>query len=567
MDETVNNKNNVSLVPETDLLGLIQQISCAVQNAGSEERMIQAASGAGQLLANQLDCTVKQAVLFSIVFSLSFNSEYINIADLANFIGCEPIHVARDIRELEELVSGRLLRCIIPEDGMCDQRMNNLRHYSVPSCIFQSICEKNSVRKVVHQSENTAEMLEVISELMNTFYRMEIGFQTMKAEINSLIRENTRLPFSQAILEQKLSDTSLLIILQLCLALSAGEEQLDLAGLLKQVIPDVRSQISLKRQIRREQHELFTRGLICFVPGAFKSESFVRLTEQFAARLFEGEQELLDPERGRKNTELVLHEIIPDKKMFYSGEEERNLQFLEQALMPSNYERLMKKLREKGLPQGVNILFYGPPGTGKTESVLQLARRTGRDIRQIDISETKSAWFGESEKVIKKVFDKYRTLVQQSKAAPILFFNEADGIFSKRKANGRSSTDQTENAIQNIILQEMETLSGILIATTNMEGNLDKAFERRFLYKILFEKPDIHARFMIWETRLPELETDFIRYLAGRFEFTGGQIDNIVRKHVMHQVIKDEEPDTQDIIAWCREENLQEGYKSIGFRL
>ena len=40
----------------------------------------------------------------------------------------------------------------------------------------------------------------------------------------------------------------------------------------------------------------------------------------------------------------------------------------------------------------------------------------------------------------------------------------------------------------------METLEGIMIATTNLTTNLDKAFERRFLYKIRFDKPTLESQ-------------------------------------------------------------------------
>jgi hypothetical protein len=417
------------------------------------------------------------------------------------------------------------------------------------------------------RTESLSDLLAIMSDLMETRHGIEIGLFDLRSEVEALVYENDSLPFSKVLLQQDLEGNSLLIACRLCLALTNGSGALDLIQMLKELVPDVRMQLAIKRQFDREMHELIQKQLVCFTPGSFKGEPMVKLTDTFVARLFEGEQDLLKPDRSRKNAELILHEVISEKIMFYSGEEERNLQFLEEALMPDNFSKLMKKLKDKGLPQGVNVLLYGPPGTGKTETVFQLARRTGRDIRQIDISETKSHWFGDSEKLIKQVFDQYRALVSISNVAPILLFNEADGVFARRKIDGKGSTDQTENAIQNIILQEMETLKGILIATTNMAGNLDKAFERRFLYKILFEKPDTDARYLIWETRLPELDREFIRHLSDRFDFTGGQIDNIVRKYVMHQILRDNEPSVQDIIAWCREENMQEGYVKIGFKV
>ena len=113
---------------------------------------------------------------------------------------------------------------------------------------------------------------------------------------------------------------------------------------------------------------------------------------------------------------------------------------------------------------------------------------------QVNISEIKSMWVGESEKNIKAIFDRYRVVAKQSKRIPILLFNEADAVIGKRKEGAERSVDKMENSIQNIILQEMESLEGIMIATTNLVQNMDSAFERRFLYKVKFEKPELAQR-------------------------------------------------------------------------
>jgi SpoVK/Ycf46/Vps4 family AAA+-type ATPase len=221
---------------------------------------------------------------------------------------------------------------------------------------------------------------------------------------------------------------------------------------------------------------------------------------------------------------------------------------------------------EIGMRTGITILLYGPPGTGKTESVYQLARTTGRDLYMISVSETKSMWFGESEKLIKQVFDEYRNKTEKSKITPILLFNEADAIFSTRKKVGTSAVDQTENAIQNVILQEMEDLKGILIATTNLTQNLDPAFERRFLYKICFEKPGIESRKQIWTAKIRTLKEEDALMLASSFELSGGQIENVSRKCFMHQVLYGIFPPVQLIMAFCREEQLLRKDKlRIGF--
>jgi SpoVK/Ycf46/Vps4 family AAA+-type ATPase len=224
---------------------------------------------------------------------------------------------------------------------------------------------------------------------------------------------------------------------------------------------------------------------------------------------------------------------------------------------------------------GFACLFSGAPGTGKTETARQLARRTGRDIMEVDISETKSMWFGESERKVKGIFDRYSSLVlrcQKSKnhLTPILLFNEADGVIGKRmelSGNGRSaSIDKTLNAMQNIILQEFENLKGILIATTNLVTNLDPAFDRRFLYKIEFGKPTAEARQNIWRSMLPSLCIHDAKALAEGFDFSGGQIENIARKRALDIVLNGNEPDLERLAELCREETLDKHEANrIGF--
>ena len=148
---------------------------------------------------------------------------------------------------------------------------------------------------------------------------------------------------------------------------------------------------------------------------------------------------------------------------------------------------------------------------------------------------------GESEKNIKALFDRYRSLVEKEEKAPILFFNEADAIIGKRQEGAERAVEKMENSIQNIILQEMENLTGIMIATTNLTQNMDKAFERRFLYKILFDKPSVEARQFIWESMLPDISKEEARMLAMQYGFSGGQIENISRKRSVEKILYGED--------------------------
>jgi SpoVK/Ycf46/Vps4 family AAA+-type ATPase len=200
--------------------------------------------------------------------------------------------------------------------------------------------------------------------------------------------------------------------------------------------------------------------------------------------------------------------------------------------------------------------------------VLQIARQTGRDLMQVDISGLRDKFVGESEKNVKEVFSRYRDLCRRSDVMPILFFNEADAIINKRTEHVEHSVDKMDNAIQNIILQEIEDLEGILIATTNLTSNLDRAFERRFLYKVEFHKPDTSVKTQIWQSMLKDLSTDDAHQLASRFDFSGGQIENIARKRTVDYILSGKFATLHEIEDYCRAELLNgKEHKAIGFRV
>ena len=165
--------------------------------------------------------------------------------------------------------------------------------------------------------------------------------------------------------------------------------------------------------------------------------------------------------------------------------------------------------------------------------------------------------------------DRYRDLVKRCELAPILLFNEADAIFGVRKNGAENAVDKMENTIQNIILQEMENLQGIMIATTNLQGNLDSAFDRRFLYKVKFEKPDAAVRCSIWQEMVSGLSDSDAMALARAFELSGGQIENVARKDTINRILHGDRIDHLAILMdYCRHESLDKATsrQPMGFK-
>jgi SpoVK/Ycf46/Vps4 family AAA+-type ATPase len=174
----------------------------------------------------------------------------------------------------------------------------------------------------------------------------------------------------------------------------------------------------------------------------------------------------------------------------------------------------------------MNILLYGMPGTGKTFAAGSIANSLGRELVQIDAPQLKSHYYGDSQQIVKDCFQKMRKM-SKCENPPVFLLNEADQLIHTRLDLGQSCAS-TENAIQNIILEELETFPGIFLATTNLLENIDEAFFRRFNYKIEFPLPDADCRRQLWKLHLPEtipgakyIDIDF---LAETYLLTGGQI-------------------------------------------
>lgn len=165
-----------------------------------------------------------------------------------------------------------------------------------------------------------------------------------------------------------------------------------------------------------------------------------------------------------------------------------------------------------------------------TEAIIknqQVTNAKKPEVKSIyGVFKTLMAFFGESEKNVNKIFNDYRSFSDTCKKHPILLFNEADALISKRHSNSHSTMTNVENAIQNILLEALENFNGIFFATTNMIRNFDSAFARRFLYKIEFQPPELPIKEKIWQSKIDHLTKDESIKIVRKYTLTGGQIDN-----------------------------------------
>jgi SpoVK/Ycf46/Vps4 family AAA+-type ATPase len=262
---------------------------------------------------------------------------------------------------------------------------------------------------------------------------------------------------------------------------------------------------------------------------------------------------------------LIKCDAIIEKELFYNDNEQQSVNTVSEFLKAEKFSEIIKRLEENKMRPGLTILLHGYPGTGKTETIYQLARQTKRNILMVNVSEIRDKWVGESEKRLKAVFETYKNSFSHFEQVPILLFNESDALIGKR-INVNTSVDQMNNAMQNILLQELEDFKGILMATTNLTSNLDEAFERRFLFKIKYSKPSHEAKTSIWKSKLAFLSEQDAKRLAEEFDFSGGQIENISRKIFLDSVLLGKTYTLEDTIEYCSQETLSNtNSKKIGF--
>ena len=546
------------------ILGHIANIIDLSEKTGITHEFMETASGHLKSVSDYYSITPEQALLFSHFIGQGEDNN-ISTLDIAESLNCKPIDILIYQKDIDELVKRKLLVKRRKLSGVMKHGRNESSKYYVPVSIMESL--KSNTPLVIQEYVNLGiyDLFDILEQLVSKCFDDEISSADFIDEVNYLIDNNLHLTFCQVFKSYRLKESLTSVFIFFCERLINNDDDKIELNQLNDLFENVSEYRYISRTFKDRTNCLFTKGLVQNTTNErFGDREAFCLTDKAKSELL---VELnVDLKNAKLKKDLILADKITAKKMFYNDKTEKSVQELTSLLMPEKNKNITKRLKETGMRTGFACLFYGEPGTGKTETVNMIAKSTGRDIMVVDISQIKSCWFGESEKKIKQIFDKYRVYVEANEVAPILLLNEADAVIGKRKDVTIGSVAQTENAIQNIILQELENLNGILIATTNLTQNMDKAFERRFLYKVEFSKPAPKIREMLWKEMMPDLADNEARLLSEKFNFSGGQIENIARKGAVNFVLSGNKITVDQIIEYCHDEKLEgQISKPIGF--
>ncbi|XP_043674399.1 vacuolar protein sorting-associated protein 4 isoform X1 [Vespula pensylvanica] len=244
-----------------------------------------------------------------------------------------------------------------------------------------------------------------------------------------------------------------------------------------------------------------------------------------------------DPEKKKLQTKLEGAIIIekPDIKWNdVAGLDGAKEALKEAVILPIRFPHLFtgKRIPWKG------ILLFGPPGTGKSYLAKAVATEANNStFFSVSSSDLVSKWLGESEKLVKNLFD----LARQHKPS-IIFIDEIDSLCSSRSDNESESARR----IKTEFLVQMQGVGsdndGILVlGATNIPWVLDSAIRRRFEKRIYIPLPEEQARAVMFKLHLGSTahclsDDDFKKLAAATEGYSGADISIIVRDSLMQPV-------------------------------
>jgi hypothetical protein len=300
--------------------------------------------------------------------------------------------------------------------------------------IVSAISKNIFIPKKNIEEETLVEVLEIFNSISDDFDEEKISAGEFLHSLSQLIEERKKLPFFKHIASFKLNLFETFFLMDTiwdAFIRGHNDYNTDVYRTVEDFYKKASKTVKECSQLVKGEHRLVKLGLIEVSKASIGNNATARLSNSIINFLHEKENIFINSD-SEKDIRLLSPLKIEEKQLFYNKDEEEQICDLKNLLEEDRFQILQDTLRKEKMNAGLTVLLHGDPGTGKTESVYQIAKKTGRSVYKVDISETKSMWFGESQKLVKKIFDNYKLMQEKERTLWICLSDKRETILYRK---------------------------------------------------------------------------------------------------------------------------------------
>ena len=378
-----------------DLLSAIELIAEKAEGSGMTDDFYRKVAEPLRFVSRKMGLTLEQSAMFALLVDKGGNDTYVSLSDLAEYASCRKTRMLRHSKSIEALKSRELVNCVWHGSTI---------NYNIPLDVIEALKENRRYHPREYSGLGCREMFDVFHDIIEQVDDDRLAPEIARARIMKIVNSNQQREFVRKLKEYNLDETDTILVVLFChLYVEDGDDNVGFY--------DIRCMFSkeemylIKDDLTEGTGNLHQKHIIEFhnEDGFANRESYNLTMEPKRALLAELHLPSLSRDRARRN--IIKSNDIKTRNLYYPASVIKSIDELGMLLDIDHYNDIRTRMQQQGFRCGFNCLFYGAPGTGKTETALQLARRTGRDIMQVNLAELKSMWVGESEKNVKALFD------------------------------------------------------------------------------------------------------------------------------------------------------------------
>lgn len=392
-----------------------------------------------------------------------------------------------------------------------------------------------------------------LSLFHNVLYDNELDDDDVSEELGTLMDEFENLDEIKYLKAEKLMPEEMAIYLYIVARQSIfGDTMVPMERIFRVAVNDSFSRYYYQNELLEKRSTLLRNDLVKFSADSFMD--FLQLTEKSIKAL-----NITEKKSNRQFTtgSNLVTLIMPEQIKFQEGmvyEESLKIDFLEKLISEEGYIKAINRLEQENVEtKQVVALLYGVSGLGKSQTVRNLAAKYNRPILQVNLSQIKDAFVGNSEKNVQECFNIYRRAVkhfQYSKniegvdhgpyGTPIFYLDEFDSLIPHRSQDGSgSSVSNMYSNMVGIFLTELERISGIILFSSNLPGAIDTSLHRRINFKFHFGTFSKQNQIRTLQLYFKDINPLILEEVGTAAELTPGNIVNIKKAYVLESIFND----------------------------